>query len=103
MAIFGYLTLIAGAILLYDNSISIGLLLVFFGGFLSGNLKISMSSLGVMIIVGGSAYGFHNEFTDSIILTIVIGFILSGIGGRNSVWEIEVGDVFSDSSGDGGD
>ena len=105
MAIVGYLLAAIAGYLLYDGALIGGLPLFFVGGFLSGNLKISLSSLGIMMMIGGGAYGYHNEFSPEVIVTIVIGLVLSGLGGRAGGWEIDLGDIFdsdSDGGGDGG-
>lgn len=103
MGMFGYLLAIIACYLLYDGALIAGLPLFFIGGFLSGNLKISISSLGIMMMIGGGAYGVHYEFTPAVIITMVVGFILSGLGGRSGGWEIDLSDIFDSGSDSGGD
>jgi len=105
VGIIGYLLAIIACYLLYEGALIVGLLLFFVGGFLSGNLKISVSSLGIIMVIGGGAYGYHHEFTLEVVITMIVGFILSGFGGRSGGWEIDLGDFFdsgSDGGGDGG-
>lgn len=101
MTVVGYLIALAAIYLLYDGALFIGMPLFFVGGFLAGQLKIRISSLGIMMMVGGGAYGFHNEFTPAVIITIILGFFLSGLWRGRNDWGIDLGDLF-DSDGDSG-
>lgn len=98
MSSLGYLVAIVGVVLLYDNSLAFGLILFFMGGALAGDLKISIPSLGIMIVVGGIAYGFHNGFSDPVIVAIFVGLILSvGRSISGSGAEADIGDTYDNS------
>ncbi len=102
MAIVGYLIGLAAVYLLYTGALYVGMPLFFIGGFLAGQLKIRLSSLGILLMVGGGFYGFHHEFTPVVIITIVVGFFLSGLWRGRNDWGIDFGGFFDPGSGDGG-
>ena len=103
MTIVGYLIGLAAVYLLYTGALYVGIPLFFIGGFLAGQLKIRISSLGIMLMVGGGFYGFHHEFTPPVIITIVVGFFLSGLWRGRNDWGVDFGDFFDSDSGSGGD
>lgn len=104
MTIVGYMIGLGAIYLLYDGALYVGIPLFFIGGFLAGQLKIRIFSLGIMMMVGGGFYGFHHEFTQAVIITIIVGFFLSGLWRGKNDWGVDFGDFFdSDSGGDGGD
>lgn len=109
ITIIGYLIAIAGLIGLYSNELILGTALFMLGGFLSKGLFFSIHSVGVVLMVVSMAYGYHHEFSSTVIILIVVGFILATFTKKSrradsKEWgfEIDIGDFFSGSS-DGGD
>lgn len=80
VTLFGYLFAGFGFYLLYENEIVVGALFIYIGGFISGKLKFNISSAGVIMVVLGVGFGWHNGFTKNIILLIVLGVLLIGVG-----------------------
>lgn len=48
-----------------------------FGGWLAGGLKLSLRSLGVVLMVGAIAVGFHHGVSLPVVITGVVGFLMA--------------------------
>lgn len=111
MSIIGHLIAIIGLYCLFLGETAIGSIIVFIGGFLASKLSFSLRSCGVMIMVTLIPYGYHNEYTPTIIFLIFIGFVLACFNTRRTSqthsdgWGIDLdfSSLGSDSDfGDGG-
>lgn len=119
MANIGNLIALASLYALYTNAIALGCIMLFIGGLLAGKLFFCTRSLGVIIIAGSTAFGFHNSFSTLVLLCLAIGIILAlglfrqrssnnGGGGDGEGWfnldfsSESDSNNSSDSSSDGG-
>jgi hypothetical protein len=106
MSIIGHLIALLGLYGLYAGEIVIGSIILFGGGFLASKLFFCLRSSGVMTMVISIAYGYHNEFTPTVLFLIFVGFILAcfntrrGSRGYDNGWGF---DFDFSSSGSGSD
>lgn len=108
MKIVGYLLAFLGLFLLYENQLIMGGIVFFAGGFIARKLFVSIRSSGVMLMTISIAFGYHNEFSVSIIFLIFIGFIMACFNTKrtrdNDGWgfDIDFSSIGSGSSDGGG-
>ena len=87
-----------------------GGIIFFLGGFIAGKLFICLRSGGVLTMVVSIAYGYHNEFTPTVLFIIFVGFVFACFNTTrrsDNGWGIDMDfssfGSSSDSGGDGGD
>lgn len=112
MILLGYGIVLAALYILYSNELFFGGFLFTLGGFLAQKISISVRSAGVLILVIGLFYGYHNSFTPELLVILLIGFVMACFNTRrtsaHSDWGIDIGWGSSDgdcggSDGGGGD
>lgn len=109
MSIIGHLIALIGLYALYTGAIIFGGVLFFLGGFIAGKLFICLRSGGVLTMVVSIAYGYHNEFTPTVLFIIFVGFVLACFNTKRTSrrsddgWGIDIDFAsFGSSSGSGG-
>lgn len=106
MSIIGHVIALLGLYGLYAGEIIIGGIIFFVGGLLASKLFFCLRSSGVMTMVISVSYGFHNEFTPTVLFLIFVGFVLACFNTRRSSQGYDNGwgfDFDFSSSGSGSD
>jgi len=113
MSTVGYLIALLGLYVLYTGSIAFGGVIFFLGGFIAGRLFICLRSGGILTMIVSIAYGYHNEFTPTVLFLVFVGFVLACFNTKRSSRRSDDGWGFdidfsslgsgSDNGGDGGD
>ena len=75
MSTVGYLIALLGLYVLYTGSIAFGGVIFFLGGFIAGRLFICLRSGGILTMIVSIAYGYHNEFTPTVLFLVFVGFV----------------------------
>ena len=108
--IIGHLIAFLGLFSLYAGAMVFGGIIFFLGGFIAGKLFICLRSGGVLTMVVSIAYGYHNEFTPTVLFIIFVGFVFACFDTKrrsDNGWGIDMDfssfGSSSDSGGDGGD
>lgn len=108
MSIIGYSITLLSLYTLYVGEVFFGLVVFIVGGFLAKKLFMCLRSLGVVMMLGCTAFGFHNAYTPMVLFLIFIGFIFACFNTKrtsqhdgNGGWGIDF-DAFSSGSDSGG-
>lgn len=105
----GYLIALLGLYSLFQGDLIVGGVIFFIGGFSARKITICLRSVGVMTLVIATAYGYHNEFSPTVLFILLIGFILACFNTKrtsgNDYWGIDfdLSSLGSESISDGGD
>jgi hypothetical protein len=110
MSLVGYILALIGIYGLYNGDLILGGIIFFVGGFFAKKLFFSIRSSGVMTMALSIAYGYHNEYSPTILFLIFIGFVLACFNSkresRDDGWGIDFDfsslGSNSHSDGDGG-
>jgi len=105
MNIIGHLIALLGLYGLYSGWIFLGCLGFLVGGVLAGKLFFCLRSGGVLAMVTSVAYGYHNEYTATVIFIIFIGAVFACFNSKRVAQTNDNGWGFSFdiSSGSGSD
>lgn len=108
MNVIGHLIALLGLYILYTGALIFGGVVFFLGGFIARKLFITLRSSGVLTMVVSIAYGYHNEFTPTVLFIVFMGFVLACFNTRRASrrtedgWGIDFNFSSSGSNADAG-